>query len=236
MVCRRLDPARANLHLENVAFALLWGGANFSRDEAILFFVKREDNIPRLDLTNRHKTSGRVDARIAAQTLILSTHTGQIFALGFRDAQLLEGIFDLGGQVVPGFAGFLCGFDVVIDVVEVNGAEVAAPGGHWFLVENVKALMAEVSHPLRLALHLRDFFDDFVRETLACLEHIVLRLAKAPLILLQLRADIRLRTHVIPPVWNTRFRGGAIAVSRSLHAQQVHYARHARHARRLLPA
>ena len=62
--------------------------------------------------------------------LVLRAHTGQVLALGLGDAQLLEGVLDLVGQVIPGLAGLLGRLDVVVDVVEVDAAEVAAPGRH----------------------------------------------------------------------------------------------------------
>src|SRR5262249_6348283 len=81
------------------------------------------------------------------------------------------------------------------------------------LEEVVQALVAEVTHPLRLALHLRDLFHDLVREAFASLEDVVLGLAEAPLILFELDADIRLRAHVSASIVE-RLRTAAAAARR----------------------
>src|SRR6185437_8798444 len=95
--------------------------------------------------------------------LILSAHAREIFALRLRDAQLVEGVLDVGGQLLPGRARLLRWLDVIVDVIKVNGAEVAAPGGHRTLQEEIEALVAEIAHPLRLALELADLVYNLVR-------------------------------------------------------------------------
>src|SRR6185437_281060 len=126
---------------------------------------------------------------------VLRANARKVLALGLGDAQLVERVLDLFGQVVPGRTSLLSGLDVVVDIVEVNGAEVTAPGGHRALQEMIETLMAEVAHPLRFALELADLLDNLVRETLTRLEDVVFRLAKAPLILFEVAADCCISCH-----------------------------------------
>ena len=121
---------------------------------------------------------------------VLRAHAGEVLLLGLGDAQRVESVADLRGQVVPRATSLLGRLDVVVDVVEVDCAEVTAPCRHRFGEEDVQTLVTEVAHPLRLALHLRDLFDDLVREALARLEDIVFGLAETPLIFLVRRLHL----------------------------------------------
>ena len=61
--------------------------------------------------------------------------------------------------------------------------QVAAPGRGRLLPEDLERLEAEVAHPLRLVLHLRDLLDDLAGEPLAALERVVVvRVAEAVLV------------------------------------------------------
>ena len=126
---------------------------------------------------------------------VLGANTREILPLRLRDAQLIEGILDVGGQFFPGRARLLGWLDVVVDIVKVNRAEVAAPGGHRALQEEIETLVAEVTHPLRLALELANLVYNLVRQALARPEDIIFRLAKAPLIFFEIIADDRISCH-----------------------------------------
>ena len=89
--------------------------------------------------------------------LVLRADAGQELALGLGDAQLLEGVLDVGRDLVPVLALLLARLDVVEDVVEVDAGQVAAPVGQRPLVEVLERLQAVLEHPLRFALHRRDF-------------------------------------------------------------------------------
>src|SRR5450759_3890598 len=52
--------------------------------------------------------------------LVLSGDAGEELALGLRDAQPVEGVLDVLGNLVPGSAALLGGAEVVVDVVEVD--------------------------------------------------------------------------------------------------------------------
>jgi hypothetical protein len=63
--------------------------------------------------------------------LVLGGDAGQVLALGLGDAQLLVGVLDGVGQVVPSPRPARRGLDVVVDVVEVEVGHVdGEPLGH----------------------------------------------------------------------------------------------------------
>src|SRR5204863_8197056 len=68
----------------------------------------------------------------------------------------------------------LRGADVVVDVVEVDRGQVAAPGGERAGVEVVERAVAGLAHPVGLVLVARDRVDELVRKTAPGLEEVVL--------------------------------------------------------------
>ena len=115
--------------------------------------------------------------------LVLRPHAGQELALGLGDAQLVEGVLDLGRHVVPGLALAVGRLHKIADVVEIQLAEVATPVRHGLLAEGVQRLEPELAHPVGLALHLGDLVDNLAREALAAVEGVVIdRVAKAVLV------------------------------------------------------
>ena len=99
--------------------------------------------------------------------LVLGADAGQELALGLGNAQLVEGVLDLRRHVVPGLALAVGRLHVVVDVVEVQLGEVAAPGRRRLLAEDLERLEPELAHPVRLVLHLGDLVDD-LRATGPC--------------------------------------------------------------------
>src|SRR5690606_8105787 len=73
---------------------------------------------------------------------------------------------------------------VVVDVVEVDGRQVRAPGGHGLLEKRLQRLEAELPHPVGLALHRGDFLNKLAGKPLARLEYVLFRIAKAVTVLL----------------------------------------------------
>ena len=72
--------------------------------------------------------------------------------------------------------GLLLGrLDVVVDVVEVDAGDVAAPGRQRAREEVVERAVAELPHPVGLVLVLGDRLDELVRQAAARLEEVVLR-------------------------------------------------------------
>ncbi|GAA2784446.1 hypothetical protein GCM10020219_064960 [Nonomuraea dietziae] len=95
--------------------------------------------------------------------LVLGRDTGdEALLLGLGDAELVVGVLDVGGQLVPGSGLLLGGAHEVLDVVEVDAGEVGAPRGKRLLAEQPEALQAKVEHPLRLVLERGDVADDLL--------------------------------------------------------------------------
>ncbi len=93
--------------------------------------------------------------------LVLRGHAGdETLTLGLGDAELLVGVADLLRKVFPGLGLLLGRAHEVFDVVEVDLAEIGAPGGHGLAAEELVALEARLQHPLRLGLQGGDAADD----------------------------------------------------------------------------
>src|ERR671917_2148580 len=92
--------------------------------------------------------------------LVLGAHAGERLALRLRDAELLERVLDVVRDVVPGAALVLHRADVVVDLLEVQVREVAAPLRGRLLEERLERLEPVLEHPLRLVLVLGDHGDD----------------------------------------------------------------------------
>ncbi len=108
--------------------------------------------------------------------LVLRADAGEVLLLGLRDPELVPGVLDVGGEVLPRLRLLLGWADVVVDVLEVDVVQVPAPLRQRAREEVVERLVAELPHPVRLVLVLRDRLDDLVVQPAAGLEEIVLRL------------------------------------------------------------
>jgi hypothetical protein len=120
--------------------------------------------------------------------LVLRADAGQELALGLGDAEPVPGLLDVRREVLPGLRLLLGRPDVVVDVLEVDAGEVAAPKRHRACLEVLERLQAEVAHPLRLVLVLGDRRDDLARKPPLGLEEVVLGIAEAVAVLV---ADLR---------------------------------------------
>ena len=127
---------------------------------------------------------GQVLADVVVHHLrvVLGAHAGQELPLGLGDAQLVEGPLDVVGHVVPVLDLGLGGLDVVVDLIELDVGEVAAPVGQGPLPEVVQGLEADGAHPLRLLLHPGDLFHHFLREAALGLEYVLLGVVEAELL------------------------------------------------------
>ena len=170
-----LDRARSHAHLEHLAFAFGRLSRHPGSDDGVLRFVERENGVPSLHLGDGFEAACRIDAGIAGQTLVLRAHPGQEFPLGLGDAQAVERLLDLAGHIVPVLTLLFGRLDVVVDVIEIDGAEVGAPGGGGAREEDIERLVAELAHPVRLVLHVRDLVDDLVIQPFLGLEGVFLR-------------------------------------------------------------
>src|SRR5581483_7941984 len=106
--------------------------------------------------------------------LVLSADAREVLLLRLRDAELVPGVLDVGRELLPRLGLLLGRLDVVVDVVEVDPAEVAAPRRQRPGEEVVERGVAELPHPVGLALVRGDRVDQLVRETAPRLEEVVL--------------------------------------------------------------
>jgi hypothetical protein len=97
--------------------------------------------------------------------LVLGADAPEVVLLGLRNAQLVPRRLDVIGHVIPGLH-LVHRLYVVEDVVEVDLREIGPPRGHRLAPEDVEALVADLAHPVRLALAVRHHVDDLVRQTL----------------------------------------------------------------------
>ena len=97
--------------------------------------------------------------------VVLRTDAGQELALRLRDAQPLERLLDLVGDVVPGLLFALRRLAVVHDLVEVDLVEAVRPDGHGPLEEVLVGAQAELEHPLGLFLERADLLDRLAGQT-----------------------------------------------------------------------
>ena len=78
---------------------------------------------------------------------------------------LVVGVLDVGRKVLPGLGLTLLGAHEVLDLVEVDRADVDAPGRHRLAPEELEGLETHVKHPLRLMLHGRDAAHDILGQS-----------------------------------------------------------------------
>ena len=131
MSCDRDDRAEV---LPDQVGVLAQGGVGVDEDDALLLQIFAEAVVDDL-------------------RFVLRADAGQELALGLGDAELVEGVLDVGRHVVPGLALAVGRLHVVMDVVEIEVTQVAAPARGRLLPEDVEGLEAEVAHPPGLVLH-----------------------------------------------------------------------------------
>lgn len=108
--------------------------------------------------------------------LVLGADAGERVLLGLRNAQLVEGVFDLVrefGPVVDTGADVDVRPDVRDDLVDVDLAQVRLSGPvgrHRHLLELLERAQAPLQHPLRFVFVLRDDADRLLGESLLGLE------------------------------------------------------------------
>src|SRR5262249_38120253 len=129
---------------------------------------------------------------------------GEVLLLGLGDAELVPRVPDVRRQLLPGRRLLLGRLDVVVDVVEVDVRQVAAPQRQRTREEVVERLVPELPHPVRLLLVLGDPLDDLVRDAATRLEEVRLGLVRiseaVPVLLADLTNDFALsRRHYDSP-------------------------------------
>ena len=114
--------------------------------------------------------------------LVLRANARQELLLGFRNAKPVEGALHVRGHLVPVLRALLGGLEVIVDVLEVDRAQVGAPGRERLLFKDFERAQAELAHPVRLALHPGDFFHDLFAQALLGLEDVLLGVEEAVLL------------------------------------------------------
>ena len=114
--------------------------------------------------------------------LILGANAGEKLAFGFGDAEPVEGALNVLGDIVPVLALLFGGAEVVVDVVEVDGTEVGAPGRHRLGEEDLERVVTEPAHPLGFVLDIRDLVDNLMGQAFLGLENGVLLIVETVLI------------------------------------------------------
>src|SRR5699024_2313258 len=108
-----------------------------------------------------------VDLVVDHLGLVLRGDAGdETLLLGLGDAEPVIGVLDVLGQVLPAGGLLLRGAHEVLETVEVELAQVAAPRRHRLAVEEAQRLEAALAHPLRLVLLVGDVAHDVLRQAL----------------------------------------------------------------------
>ena len=115
--------------------------------------------------------------------LVLRRDAGEELPLRLGDAEPVEGVLDVLGDVVPVAPLLIRRADEVEDVLEVDLGEVAAPVRHGLALEDLERAQPELEHPLRLVLQEGDLPHDVRVEAPLGLEHVVRRVVPAKLVL-----------------------------------------------------
>ena len=183
MVARGPDGAAACGDLVDLLLSRLAAGHDPRHLEPLGRLVQCEDLVPAHELLHGAHAARGPHARVAPQALVLCGHAGQVLALRLGDAQLLVGVLDGVGQIVPVVDLPARGLDVIEDVVEVEVRHLRGePGCHRLALEVLEGAQAEVAHPRRLRLHLGHLADDGFVQALLGLEDVVLLVAPAELV------------------------------------------------------
>ena len=110
-----------------------------------------------------------LEAVVDLLALVDGAHAGEELPLGLGDAQLLEGVANLRGDVLPFLRRLFRGLRVVVKVLELYRREVDSPGGDGLLVEVLERLEPELLHPDGLVPQPRDLLDDVLVDALVAL-------------------------------------------------------------------
>src|SRR5208282_5339081 len=108
------------------------------------------DRVP--DAGENHSLSLQVllEAVVYLLAFIDRPYACEELSLRLGDAELLESVPDLTGNVLPLLRGLLRRVGVVVEVLEMDWREVDAPGRHRSVHEVLQCPHPEILHPTRL--------------------------------------------------------------------------------------
>ena len=109
--------------------------------------------------------------------IILCADAGKRFALRLRDAETLEGVFDILRDVLPVVFHVGLGTDIGRNVVHVQSLDGRAPVRNRHLVIDLQRLQPELLHPDGIAFLLGELVDDLRRQALLHAIGIILAVA-----------------------------------------------------------
>jgi hypothetical protein len=112
----------------------------------------------------------------------------------------VERALDVLRHFVPRSPLALGRLHVEVDVVHVEPRQVSAPLRYGLRLVDLEPPEAELPHPIRLLLHLRDLLDDVFRQPLLALEDVGVGVLEAVLIVVEVeRGDVLVLRHRVPP-------------------------------------
>jgi len=126
-----------------------------------------------------------LDAGVGGLAVELGIDAGEELALVLRDAEALEGLFDVVGDFLPGALGFLRALrEVVADFRKIEGLEILGGpvGGERFRLEDFERVVAKLADPRGLLFDRGDVVDRGGREAgagVVVVLHVVAEIADA---------------------------------------------------------
>ena len=123
-----------------------------------------------------------LDLVIHGLRVVLGADAGEELLLRLRDAEPVERLLDIGRDVVPGLSLFFGRLEVIVDVLEVDLLDRAAPSRQRLALEVLQRFQAKVAHPGGLAFDLRDLRHHVAVQSSPCAEDRALLIVEAVLL------------------------------------------------------
>ena len=107
---------------------------------------------------------GVLDIVVNKLGVVLRADAGERLALRLRDAQALEGLLDVLGDVLPVVAHLGVWADIGRDVIHVQSLDGGSPVRYLHLVINLEGFKTELLHPRGIVFFLGELFHDLRRQ------------------------------------------------------------------------
>ena len=114
-----------------------------------------------------HALGSNLVAHIVINQLrvVLRADAGERLALRLRDAEAIKGVLDVLGHILPVVLHPGLRADIGGDVIHVQPLDRRTPVRQGHFVVDLQSMQAELLHPHRVMLFLRQFVDDLRRQT-----------------------------------------------------------------------
>ncbi|MCG3121557.1 MAG: hypothetical protein ALAOOOJD_04712 [bacterium] len=116
--------------------------------------------------------------------LILRADAAEKLALGLGNAEAIKRLLDIGRHVVPTPALLFARPDIIMNVVEVEIVQVAAPLRHGAFHKMIQRFQTDVAHPFRFLFVFGNLFDNAPAQAFAAFEDVFFRIGKAVFIII----------------------------------------------------